>query len=421
MRSPVIPVIIIFTLILIIDLYVFKGLRYSTNLFSNKYKPVSHIIYWSIPLIVIISVILFFVFQQKLSYEFTMNFFYSLIGFIAVIYIPKLLFIIFHLIEDIIRLLAKIAKALSSADSTVYENSNKISRIKFITQTGLILSSIPFISLLWGIVKGRFNFKVEKLSINFPNLPKSFDGFRIAQISDMHIGSFKGRKEKVEYAVKLINEQKPDIIVFTGDMVNNLASELDEWEDILSKMKAKVGKYSVLGNHDYGDYYPWKSKNDKSKNLISLIEKQKQIGFELLKDESFIIEHNKEKIAIIGVENWGKGGFPKIGDYEKASQGLDNIPFKILLSHDPSHWDEKIKDKTNVDLCLSGHTHGMQMGIDIFGFRWSPVKFRYPHWRGLYNHNKQYLYVNIGFGFVGYPGRVGTPPEITIIDLKSNS
>jgi predicted MPP superfamily phosphohydrolase len=268
------------------------------------------------------------------------------------------------------------------------------------------------------MVKGKYNFKVLKYTLHFKDLPDAFDGYRVTQISDIHSGSFDN-KEKIEYAVDLINQQASDAILFTGDMVNNMATEMLPWKDTFSKLTAKDGMFSVLGNHDYGDYVRWDTTVQKADNLEQLKTIQKEIGFDLMLNESRFIERNGQRIAIVGVENWGRG-FKQKGDLKKASEQLNGDDFKILLSHDPTHWQEQvINDDYHYHLTLSGHTHGMQFGIEIPGLiKWSPVKWRYKYWAGIYQEKGQYINVNRGFGFLAFPGRVGIWPEITVIELK---
>jgi len=292
------------------------------------------------------------------------------------------------------------------------------SRRKFISQIALGIAAIPFASLIYGMYKGKYNFRVLNYTLHFDDLPEAFDGYKITQISDIHSGSFDN-KEKIEYAVNLVNEQASDAVLFTGDLVNNVASEMDPWIDTFSKLEAKDGIYSILGNHDYGDYMRWETKEHKEQNLERLKQIQKQIGFDLLLNENRFIEKEGERIAIIGVENWGKG-FKQKGDLNKASDGIKSDDFKIVLSHDPTHWNEVIvPHKDHYHLTLSGHTHGMQFGIEVPGWiKWSPVKWRYKHWAGIYKQANQFINVNRGFGFLAYPGRVGIWPEITVIELK---
>ncbi|MBV7269731.1 metallophosphoesterase [Winogradskyella luteola] len=316
--------------------------------------------------------------------------------------------------EDIIR------GALGLYDKLVTKETFYLpSRRKFVSQIALGLAAIPFTSLLYGMYRGKYRFRVLNYTLHFEDLPDAFDGYRLTQISDIHSGSFDN-KEKIEYAVDLINEQQSDTILFTGDMVNNKASEMIPWKDTFGRLKAKDGKFSVLGNHDYGDYVDWPTKEEKSKNLEDLKTIQKDIGFDLLLNEHRYLEKDGQRIAIVGVENWGKGGFKKAGDLKKASSQIEPNDFKILMSHDPSHWDaEVVNDDYHYHLTLSGHTHGMQFGIEIPGWiKWSPVKWRYKQWAGIYEALGQYINVNRGFGYLGYPGRVGIWPEITVIELK---
>jgi predicted MPP superfamily phosphohydrolase len=316
--------------------------------------------------------------------------------------------------EDLVRGFMGMYDKLSTKEITEIP-----SRRRFVSQIALGLAAIPFASLLYGMYRGKYNFRVLNYTLHFEDLPEAFDGYRITQISDIHSGSFDN-KEKIEYAIDLINEQKSDVLLFTGDMVNNKASEMLPWKPTFERLKAKDGKFSVLGNHDYGDYVDWDSPAEKAQNLEDLKAIQKDIGFDLLLNESRYLEKNGERIALIGVENWGKGGFKKAGDLKKAAAQIQPEDFKILMSHDPSHWDEEVvTDDYHYHLTLSGHTHGMQFGIEIPGWiKWSPIKFRYKHWAGIYENLNQYINVNRGFGYLGYPGRVGIWPEITVIELK---
>ncbi|MUU79270.1 metallophosphoesterase [Winogradskyella endarachnes] len=320
--------------------------------------------------------------------------------------------------EDIIRGLIGLYEKVTTKSDGFYIPSRR----KFVSQIALGLAAIPFSSLLYGMYRGKYNFRVLNYTLHFEDLPEAFDGYRITQISDIHSGSFDN-KEKIEYAIDLINKQQSDVLLFTGDMVNNKASEMLPWKDTFGRLKAKDGKFSVLGNHDYGDYVDWNSPEEKHQNLEDLKQIQKDMGFDLLLNESRFLEKDKQRIALIGVENWGKGGFIKVGDLTKASENINADDFKILMSHDPSHWEEKvINDPYHYHLTLSGHTHGMQFGIEIPGWiKWSPSKWRYKHWAGIYTELGQYINVNRGFGYLGYPGRVGIWPEVTVIELKKGS
>lgn len=339
-------------------------------------------------------------------------------GFLLTILTFKLITIVFLFSEDIFRIFSGGYEKLFSAS----REFSLPQRRRFLSLTALGLAAIPFGALLYGMYKGKYNFKVLKYNLEFDDLPDAFDGYRITQISDIHSGSFDNRK-MIEYGVSLINQQKSDTILFTGDMVNNKTEEMKPWSDLFTTLEAKDGKFAVLGNHDYGDYIPWETEELKSQNLQELKDLQKEMGFDLLLNEHRYLTKGDDKIALIGVENWGKGGFKRAGDLQKAVSGITDTDFKILMSHDPSHWElEVVPDEKHFHLTLSGHTHGMQFGIEIPGwFKWSPVKWRYKYWAGIYKEKGQFINVNRGFGFLGYPGRVGIWPEITVITLKKKS
>ena len=290
-------------------------------------------------------------------------------------------------------------------------------RRKIISQIAVGLAAIPFASLLYGMYRGKYNYKALNYVLEYDDLPEAFDGFKIAQISDIHSGSFDN-PEKVQYGVDLINQQQADVVFFTGDLVNNRAEEVFPWIETFKKINSKFGVYSILGNHDYGDYTRWESEAEKKKNMEALFDAQKQMGWDLLLNESRFIEKDGQRLALVGVENWGSG-FKQAGDLEKALENVAPQDFKILLSHDPSHWEAQVLPHPfDIHLTLSGHTHGMQFGIEIPGWiKWSPVKWRYKQWAGIYEQAKQRLNVNRGFGYLAYPGRVGIWPEVTVITL----
>ncbi|MEB8345793.1 metallophosphoesterase [Flavobacteriaceae bacterium KMM 6898] len=330
----------------------------------------------------------------------------------------KLITIIFLFSEDLFRI-------FSGTYQKLFGTANEFSfpeRRRFLSILAMGIAAIPFSALLYGMYKGKYNFKVLSYNLEFDDLPDAFHNYQITQISDVHSGSFDNRK-KIEYAIDLVNKQKSDVLLFTGDMVNNKVEEMHPWSELFSTLEAKDGKFSILGNHDYGDYVDWDTPEEKSKNLEDLKILQKSIGFDLLLNESRYLEKDGAKIALIGVENWGRGGFKKAGDLDKAKANVAKDDFKILMSHDPSHWEDKvIHDDYHYHLTLSGHTHGMQFGIEIPGWvKWSPVKWRYKYWAGIYEELGQYINVNRGFGFLGYPGRVGIWPEITVITLKKKA
>ncbi len=336
-------------------------------------------------------------------------------GLLLVVYIPKIVLTLLLLGEDIFRI------GMGSVKYMVDRNNETFlgSRRKFVSQLGMGLAAIPFMSLLYGITIGKYNYKVIKQRIFFTDLPDAFDGFTITQISDVHSGSFDN-PDKINYAIDLVNEQNSDMILFTGDIVNTDAKEMHPWIATFNRIKEhKYGKYSVLGNHDYGEYVTWPSEAAKEANFQAIKDLYGQIDFKLMLNEHAYIQKGEDKIALIGVENWGHN-FKKAGDIEKASANVHQDDFKILMSHDPSHWDYEIKNhEKNFHLTLSGHTHGMQFGIEIPGyFKWSLAQYVYAQWAGLYENLGRYVYVNRGFGFHAYPGRVGIMPEITVLELK---
>jgi hypothetical protein len=405
--SILIFILIIFTLI---EFYIFSGLKASFG--TENQKQVTFFYFFTV-LIFILGIILF-IFTYKNSpgnLKFTANLVFG-IGFSF--FIAKLFMVTVFLSEDIFRTLKFIFDKITSSGLIEMD-----SRRRFIAKTGLIIAAIPFTSLVYGVIKGKYDFKIHTKHLIFKDLPKSFSGLRIVQISDLHLGSFDNM-EQVDDAVNKIIELKPDILFFTGDMVNNMAVEAEPYIDIFAKIKPKYGKFSILGNHDYAHYVNWQTKKDLEKNMEKLFEIQRQMGFRLLKNESVEINNGTDSFRIAGVENWGAPPFPQYGDLGKALANATNFDFIILLSHDPTHWDMQVKNyKKKVQLTLSGHTHGMQIGIEIPGFKWSPVQYKYSKWSDLYSENGKYLYVNRGFGFIGYPGRIGIWPEITVFELKT--
>ena len=399
--------IIIYTLI---DLYALQAIRTLTKNFWITG------IYLLASLVVIVS--LYFLLNSNSSTHFSQPPISYLFGLFLALIIPKLLVIIFMLGEDITRLISGLYFKIFTNEQNFYIPSRR----KFLSTLALGVAAIPFSTLLYGMIKWKYNFKVLKYELEFTDLPEAFDGFTMTQISDIHSGSFDN-KNKISYAVDLINQQDSDAIFFTGDLVNNVADEMDDWKELFSNLSAKEGIFSVLGNHDYGDYVRWNSEEEKLKNLNKLKKIQSEMGWNLLLNENFYLKRKNQKIAIVGVENWGENGFKQAGDLDAACKNINVSDFKILLSHDPSHWKSRVKkDDRNFQLTLSGHTHGMQFGIEIPGWiKWSPVKYRYENWAGIYQEKGRFINVNRGFGFLGYPGRVGIWPEITVIKLKKKS
>ena len=402
-----ISLIILFVIIVLLEVYAFQAIKTITKSKVIRYS-------W---LFVSIAVYANFAYVA-LTYDRTQGQtpqFQMAMGVLLTVLIPKLVVLIFMFGEDIYRWILKLISAVTSGNTTPLAG-----RRKFISQISLGLAAIPFVSFIYGIVQGKYNYKVLKYQLTFKDLPEAFDGFTITQISDIHSGSFTN-KEKIQYGVDLINEQKSDIMLFTGDIVNNKADEMDNWIAVFDKLEAKEGKYSILGNHDYGDYMDWDNPQDKIDNFQKVKDIHEKIGFDLLLDEHRYLEKDGQKIALLGIENWGKG-FNKAGDLQRAAAGIQKEDFKILMSHDPSHWEEKVKqDPFNYQLTLSGHTHGLQMGIEIPGwFKWSPSKYAYKQWAGLYKEAGRVINVNRGFGYHAFPGRVGIWPEITVIELKKS-
>src|SRR5690606_4694173 len=401
-------------LLLVFDFYIFFALR-ATKIKVAKTKWFSFV-WWGYSIALLLGLYISAKFNLPLTYRSVI-----LVAFFMTA-ASKFIFIVILLLDDIRRGGIWVAKLFSPRRSEslqrVEELSeplpekpvNGISRSEFLTKSGILVASLPIFPLSWGMISGGYDYKVIRQKLYLPNLPASFHGMRVAQISDVHSGSFYNKKA-VLGGIEMLLGEKPDAIFFTGDLVNNVASEMRDYQDIFTKLKADLGVYSVLGNHDYGDYYFGREDSAaKRKNLKNLKETHKVMGWDLLLDESRAIEVNNEKISIVGVENWGTGRFPKKGDLKKALIGTEESPVKLLLSHDPSHWRAQVLD-TDVDVMFAGHTHGMQFGVRGEHFQWSPAKYVYKEWAGLYEEQDQKLYVNVGYGFLGYPGRVGILPE----------
>jgi predicted MPP superfamily phosphohydrolase len=392
--------------IIIVQWYAFQAIKTITQ---NKF-------WWAIYALVV-GIILGGVLWQTLNFDRTVGWTpivaYSL-GMIVALLSGQLLMICLLFLEDLSRGASSLLHFFTSDQKIHFPQ-----RRKFVSQMAIALGAIPFSSLLYGMYKGRYNYRVLNYTLEYENLPDGFDGFQITQISDLHCGSFDNTK-KVAYGLDLIDKQKSDLVLFTGDMVNNKANEARPWVEFIAKIKAPYGKFSVLGNHDYGDYSDWENEAGKKQNMEEMYQIHQDMGFDLLLNESRYIEKNGDRIALVGVENWGAGRFKKAGDLEKSISKIEPNDFKILLSHDPSHWEaEVIPHAYPFHLTLSGHTHGFQFGIEIPGWiKWSPIQWRYKQWAGIYENKEQKLNVNRGFGYLAYPGRVGIWPEITVITLK---
>jgi predicted MPP superfamily phosphohydrolase len=417
--NPIVAIAVFSAIILALDIYSWWGISKITLDLRSKIKKTISVLYWIVPFSIILGFAAVLTFQEHIPPDRTLSYFHLISGTFFVFYIPKLIFIIFNLFDDIIFQIRKFIIKIKQRNTESATQANNITRRKLLTQVGIVFAGLPLLPLIYGIAHGRFDFTKRNVQLLFPNLPEAFNGIKIIQLSDFHIGTFIHDIYQVEKLVEMVNNENPDLLLFTGDLINNYSSELDSFIEILSGFEAKLGRYSILGNHDYGEYVRWKTKADKAANLQRLKDLQKEIGFDLLLDESRKIRIEDQEIELIGIENWGMPPFPQYGNLDKAMKDVDKRATKILMSHDPTHWDAQVREKTDIDLMLSGHTHGAQFGIEIPGWRWSPVTMRYKQWGGLYTEGKQRLYVNTGLGSIGYPGRVGMPPEITIFELKN--
>lgn len=407
--------LIVFTVL--VDLYAYLGIH---NLVKNQDSTIRltvTIVFWTITFLFLLVFLIFFRIDYQQRDPSDLSGVFILVGLYFLVYLPKIVFIGFRGIEDLIWLISWIAKHIGQLFS---EQTLSALRLSIISKTGLIISLIPFIAILLGII-GRFNYHIAEVDIRMKSIPAAFDGLKIVHISDLHLGSMYGKQKKVQKAVNMINDVNADLVLFTGDLVNNFSEEAIGWEQLFASVQAKYGKYSIMGNHDYGDYWNWKSEQEKESNMVKLFDIQNQMGFKLLRNKWDTVRIKGEIIGLIGVENWGLPPFSQHGDLNASMQNLPPVDFKILLSHNPSHWDAEVLDKTDIPLTLSGHTHAMQFAIRIGNFRWSPAKLIYDRFMGLYQQNGQALYVNTGLGFIGFPGRVGIRPEITVISLRSEN
>jgi len=400
----------------LLDFYVFQAVKVVSSPAGPRTRMIVHYSYWVLSAAAIITLLvlpyLHFDHQSKLVRG-------TIFALIAGIFFAKVLAAIFFLVDDIRRGIQWAAGKLffSNTEGETLQQGEKISRSIFLSWTGMLVGGGLFGSLIYGF-GNKYRYQLKRVSLAFDNLPASFKGLKIAHISDIHSGSFTDKKA-VQKGVEKIMKEKPDIILFTGDLVNNKADEMEDYMDVFNQLNAPMGVYSTLGNHDYGDYMEWDSPEEKKANLARLKQVHAELGWRLLMNEHVSFQKGDDTIALLGIENWSsKANFPKYGDMKKAHAGTDIYPFKILMSHDPSHWDAEVRTSyTDVDLMLAGHTHGMQFGVEVPGFKWSPVQYVYRQWAGLYEEGKQKLYVNRGYGFIGYPGRVGILPEITMLEL----
>ena len=411
MRNPLFLVILI-TVLILIDFYIYHVLKILTQGASNGTRTTVGLIYWALCIMSIGSFLLF----PYITNPYFKQYIFSIgIGWV----LTQIFMVLFFLVDDLRRgAFWTMGQAASVAGAKFMNTEKGIPRSTFLSWLGVGLSSTLFFSLLYGF-GNKYNYKLIKKKISLNGLPLAFKGFKIIHISDIHSGSLKD-KAAVLKGIELIEKQSADLVLFTGDLVNDRASEMQDWMDVFGKINAPHGVYSTLGNHDYGDYVKWDTVEEKKQNLEALKQVHHDLGWRLLMNENISIEKNGEKIKIVGIENWGaKARFPKYGKMDLAMQGVSKEEVAILLSHDPSHWEAEVIPKySSVQLTLSGHTHGMQFGLENPYFKWSPVQWVYKQWAGIYDNKDQQLYVNRGFGFLGYPGRVGILPEITLIELS---
>ncbi len=413
MRSPL-GVLIFITLLLLVDWYVYQAVRSVSAGAAARTRTLVQLGYWGLTALVVGSFLFLVLTPQDLLPRPYRNFIFAMV---AGLFIAKITIVFFLLLDDARRLLQWAGTRLFFRPPVDPEGTG-ISRSVFLSWAGLAAGSTLFGSLLYGF-GNKYRYQVNRVKLRFDHLPEGFRGLRMVHISDIHSGSFTDAGAVTRGVEKILHEQ-PDLIVFTGDLVNDRAVEMDAYKPIFSRLKAPLGVYSTLGNHDYGDYVSWPQNGiSKSQNLENLKQVHADMGWKLLMNEHVVLERNGDRIALLGIENWSnRGRFPKYGRMADAYAGTEALPFRILLSHDPSHWDAQvIPEYGDVDLMLSGHTHGMQFGVEVPGFRWSPVQYLYKQWAGLYENGRQKLYINRGFGFIGYPGRVGILPEITVIEL----
>ena len=415
MRTPL-GALIFVAIMLLLDTYVFQAIKAVSNDASPKTKSIIIFIYWAISILAILGFLLFvFTGPDFLPKKVRTYLFATVIG----LFVAQFCAIVFFLVDDIRRIIQWAAGKLFFRNTEGAQmNDDGISRSVFLSWLGLAAGGSLFGSLVYGF-GNKYNYKIKNISLAFDNLPSSFKGLKIVHFSDVHSGSFTN-KEAVIRGVEKVIMQNADLVIFSGDLVNDKATEMKDYMDVFNRIKAPLGVYSTFGNHDYGDYVNWPQDGvSKEQNLKNLAKIHAELGWRLLMDEHIELTKGDDTIALIGIQNWSaKARFPKYGNMAKAYAGSEKYPFKILISHDPSHWDAQVRPQYgDVDLTLSGHTHGMQFGIDLPGFKWSPVQYVYKEWDGLYEEGKQKLYVNPGYGFIGYPGRVGILPEITVIEL----
>jgi predicted MPP superfamily phosphohydrolase len=407
--------LIIAAVSLLLDWYVFNGLK--TFMADWQSERLRQVVKWGYLVISVGVTVLFIGGFGSFSTAKGMTPFHEwMLSLFLTFFITKIFFVLILFLGDIGRFFYGIVNNITKPEGKVIEPYFPARR-KFISEVAVLVAAFPFTGFMYAMFKGKYDYKVHRTTLYFDDLPDAFDGFTITQLSDIHSGSFDNT-EAMQRGIDLAKAQKSDLFVFTGDLVNNAAWEIEPYIPNFSQIKAPYGQFSILGNHDYGDYIEWASEAEKAANLDKLKEHHKALGYRLMLNENIELEKNGQKISLIGVENWGKG-FIQLGDLDKALKGVDKDAFKILLSHDPTHWEEKVRyNPTTIHLTLAGHTHGAQFGVEVAGFRWSPVQYRYLDWAGLVNEKNRYLYVNRGFGFLAFSGRLGIWPEVTVITLK---
>jgi hypothetical protein len=405
----------VFAIFFLVDYYFYQSLLTLGKSWSAPKRKKIRLIYWGITAFtMLLAVAGAITYKSPILPRIVSLYVFCLL---MILFISKLIGSLPLILEDVVRLF-RLMLSFFRKGMKPEKPGKGITRGRFISQAALGLAALPFSTMLYGMVKTAFDTRVKRVKIPMPNLPDSFNGLKIIQISDIHSGSFMSDAH-FRNAVSLIMAEKPDLIVFTGDLVNDRAAEAEPFREVWKGLSAPLGVFSVLGNHDYGDYAVWDSDEAKQQNLERLFAIHGEMGWNLMRNEHRILQRGEDKIALVGVENWGSAlRFPKKGDVGKAREGMPEVPVQILLSHDPSHWESKIlPEHSNIDLMLSGHTHGFQFGIEIPGFKWSPSQYVYPQWAGHYTRNNQHLYVNRGLGFLGYLGRIGINPEITLLEL----
>lgn len=413
--TQIIFLIVFLSIILSVDLFLHRWIKSLKIKYKRFIRYFLLVLFKASPALFLLAFALLPFVYAYIPAEEYMTYIHSITGMFFLVYLPKIALIFFIALETLGVYLIKLYNFVFAKRAFDMEKIKQ--KLSFINKLGLIFATLFFVLIAYGIYYGKFDFEVRKVEIKSEKIPEGFEDFKIAHITDFHLGGFWGNEDQVDKIVDLINEQNADIIVFTGDFVNNVAGEAEKFVGSLSRLKAKQGMFSILGNHDYGDYLKWENEGLKKANLEKLISIKDSIGFNLLLNRSIKLIKDNDTINLIGVENWGKPPFPQYGNLKKALQNVDQQKFDILLSHDPTHWEAEVLDSTEIDLTLSGHTHGAQFGLEVNGIRWSPVSLRYNHWGGLYQKNNQRLFVSTGIGFIGFPGRIGMPPEIVVYNL----